>query len=142
MDKIIIPDRAAAKANMTVTTEAAATLSIAVNQLIIAIGTNVRDAIQLRGINGIATVADALREQQGSYPHLNEVTWGVLTPPGNTDQVTVGSDTQLNNLPVFTEDQVVIAYDDGFYPPFNSHIYDTLIDKALELYMEEIAKVN
>lgn len=139
MDKIIIPDRAAAKYNMTVTTEAAATLSIAVNQLIIAIGTNIRDAIQLRGINGIGAVRDALREQQGGFPHLNEVTWGVATPPG---PVTVGSDTQLNNLPVFTEDQVVIAYDDGFYPPFNSHVYETLINKALELYMEEVAKVN
>lgn len=139
MDKIIIPDRAAAKANMTVTTEAAATLSIAVGQLIIAVGTNVRDAIQLRGINAIGTVKDALREQQGSYPHLNEVTWGVSTPPG---PVTVGSDTQLNNLPAFTEDQVVIAYDDGFYPPFNSHVYDTMINKALELYMEDVAKIN
>ena len=139
MDKIIVPSRAAAKADMTVTTEAAATLSIAVNQLIIAIGTNVRDAIQLRGINGIGTVRDALREQQGSYPHLNEVTWGVATPPG---PASIGSDTQLNNLPIFTEDQVVIAYDDGFYPPFNSHVYDTIIGKALELYMEEVAKIN
>jgi hypothetical protein len=137
VDKIIVPDRAAAKANMTVTTEAAATLSIAVGQLIIAIGTNIRDDIQIRGINGIGAVADALRE--AGYPHLNEVTWGVATPPGN---LSIGSDTQLNNLPVFTEDQVVVAYDDGFYPPFNSHVYDTLVRKALELYMEEIAKVN
>jgi len=139
VDKIIVPDRAAAKADMAVIIEPAATLSIAVGQLIIAIGVNVLDDIQLRGINAIGTVKDALREQQGSYPHLNEVTWGVSTPPG---PVTVGSATQVANLPAFTEDQVVIAYDDGFYPPFNSHIYDTMIGKALELYMERFAKLN
>lgn len=139
MDKIIVPNRAAAKSDMTLTTEAAATLSIAVGQLIIAVGTNLRDTMQLEGINGVGQVRDALREQQGSYPHLNEVTWGVVTPTG---PVSVGSDTQLNNLPVFTEDQVVIAYDDGFYPPFNSHVYDSIIGKALELYMEEVAKIN
>jgi hypothetical protein len=139
VDKIIIPDRAAAKANMTVTTEAAATLSIATSEVILAIGTNVRDAIQLRGINAIGSIADALRE--AGYPQLGapSITWGVSTPPGN---VTIGSDTLLNNLPAFTEDQVVIAYDSGFYPPFNSHVYDTIIRKALELYMEDVAKIN
>lgn len=137
MDKIIIPDRAAAKASMTVTTEAAATLSIATSEVILAIGTNVRDAIQLRGINAIGSIADALRE--AGYPQLNEVTWGVSTPPGN---ISIGSDTLLNNLPAFTEDQVVVAYHAAFYQPFNSHVYDTIIRKALELYMEEIAKVN
>jgi hypothetical protein len=116
---------------------AAATLSVAAGEVILAIGTNIRDDIQIRGINGIGAVADALRE--AGYPHLNEVTWGVATPPGN---IVLGSDTLLNNLPAFTEDQVVIAYDDGFYPPFNSHVYDTIIRKALELYMEDVAKIN
>lgn len=139
MDKIIIPDRAAAKANMTVTTEAAATLSIASGEVIIAIGTNIRDKYQIRGINGIGAVRDFLRERQHSYPQVNEVNWAVAIPPGGA---TFGSDTLLNNLPAFTEDQVVIAYHIAFYQPFNSHVYDTIIGKALELYMEEIAKVN
>jgi hypothetical protein len=137
MDKIVVASRAASKPSYTVVSEAAAAPTVGAGELAVFIGTNIRDNIQIRGLNGVDEVKDALREAQWPVGPL-AVNFGYVTPPSKTAIVVDNAAA----IPALTEDDVLIAYGATFYDGSNSVIFDRHVDSALEVYREQIAVLN
>jgi hypothetical protein len=137
VDKVAVGSIADSKPNFVVSVQAAASLSVGAGELVIAVGTNVRDTNQTRVISALQLLQDHLKE--GNYPQGPlQFTGAFSTPP---DHGTVA----LNAAAIpgtFDEDNVVIAYDLAFYDAGNSSNIGNQITRAIEVYLEQISKFN
>lgn len=139
MDKVTVGSIANSKPSMVVAVQAAAALTVGAGELVIAVGTNIKDINNQRAVSGLDFARDTLREAQ--YPvgalAFNVVT---VTPPDNH------SNAVLENLAAIgiahTEDEIVIAYDSAFYDAGNSVNIGSIIARAIEVYQEQILKLN
>ena len=136
MDKVAVGSIADSKPSFVVSVQAAAALTVGAGELVIAIGTNVKDINNTRVLSALQLLQDHLKE--GNYPQGPlQFTGAFSTPP------THGT-TALNAaaIPAFTEDEVVIAYDLAFYDAGNSSNIGNIITRAIEVYQEQVAKFN
>ena len=137
MDKVAVGDIADSKPSFVVSVEAAASLTVGAGELVIAVGTNIKDINNQRVVSGLKLARDHLRESQ--YP-VGPLAFTVLTstPP---DHATV-----LTNVAAIgaghTEDEVVIAYDSAFFSAGNSTTFLNIINRAIEVFQEQILKLN
>jgi len=136
VDKVTVSDIADSKPSMVVSVEAAAALTVGAGELMIAVGTNVKDINNQRVVSALQLLRDHLRETQ--YPvgplAVNMVN---SVPPGHLTPV-----TNVAAIPVLTEDDAIIAYGATFYGAGNSSNIGNVISRAIELFQERILKLN
>lgn len=137
MDKITAASIAESKPNFVVTTQAAATLTLGAGEIGIFVGTNVKDINNQRAVSALDHIRDHLREAQYPQGPL-ALTGSFYTPPVKFPTTALNAAT----FPVFTEDEVVIAYEAGFYPAGNSGNIGAMIQSLIEVYQEQILKFN
>lgn len=136
MDKITAASIAESKPDFVVTTQAAATLTLGAGEIGIFIGTNVKDVNNTRVLSALNLLRDHLRED--NYPQGPLALTGAFSTPPDHGTSALNAAT----FPVFTEDQIVIAYEAGFYPAGNSSNFDAMLTSMIEVYQEQIAKFN
>ncbi len=137
MDKITAASIADSKPSFTVAVEAAGALTLGAGEIGIFVGTNVRDTNNQRVVTALDDLRDAFREAQ--YPNgVNAFNTAAMTPPGKTGVLIAN----LIAMPALTEDDVLIAYETGFYPEGNSVNIGEMIKSLIELYQERILKFS
>ena len=137
MDKITVSSIADSKPSMVVSSQAAATLTVGAGELMIAMGTNVKDRNNTDVITAFQDLKDSLRESQ--YPvGASAVNYASGTPPSRAGYL-VGNGAAI---PALTENDAVIAYGATFYDAGNSVNIGAVIDRAIELFSEQILKFN
>lgn len=137
MDKITAASIADSKPNFVVAVEAAATLTLGAGEIGIFVGTNVKDVSNQRAVSALDHIRDHIRESQYPQGPL-ALTGSYFTPPTKFPTEALNAAT----FPAFTEDEVVIAYDIGFYPEGNSTNIGAMIQSLIEVYQEQILKFN
>lgn len=137
MDKITAPGIDASKPNFTVAVQAAAALTLGAGEIGIFVGTNVKDISNQRAVSALDHVRDHLRESQYPQGPL-ALTGSFFTPPTKFPTDALNAAT----FPVFTEDEVIIAYEAGFYSAGNSTNFGAMIQSLIEVYQEQILKLN
>jgi hypothetical protein len=149
VDKITSPGIDASKPDFTVTTQAAATLTLGAGEIGIYIGTLVKADHTIlvpgtapigsnqRAVAALDHIRDHLRESQYPQGPL-QFTGAFFTPPTKfpTDALNAAA------FPAFTEDQVVIAYDLAFYDAGNSTNFNAMIQSMIEVYQEQVLSFN
>jgi len=137
VDKIAVGSIADSKPSFTVSVQAAAALTVGAGELVIAVGTNVKDINNTRVISGLQLLRDHLRESEYPVGPL-AFTVNTGTPPDHA--------TTLTNVAAIgvghTEDEIVIAYDSAFYSAGNSSNIGNQIDRAIEVFREQILNTN
>jgi len=137
VDKVAVGNIADSKPSFVVSVQAAAALTVGAGELVIAAGTNIKDINNQRVVSGLKLLRDHLREDQ--YP-VGPLAFTIITgtPP---DHATV-----LVNLAAIgvahTEDEIVIAYDSAFFSAGNSTTFLNIINRAIEVFQEQILKLN
>lgn len=138
MDKITVANIDESKAAHVIATEAAATLSIGDGQLGIFIGTGVKAINNQRCVSALIQLRDALRES--IFPDGAAAdNFAFVTPPDGKPGITVGNAAAI---PVLTEDEVVIAYGNAFYPEGNSSLFTNHINRLIETFQEKVLKLT
>lgn len=138
MNKVEIDRIDDPKTLMVVSVQPAAALSVNAGDLIIAVGTNVSDRNNQDVITALGDLKDALRERQ--YPHGAQIdNYAYFNPLESKSSIVIGNGL---SIPALTEDDVVIAYENGFYPAGNSVQYDQSIQAMTEKLMEVVLKFN
>jgi len=139
VDKITVGSIADSKPSMVVSTQAAAALTVGAGELVVAVGTNIKDINNQRAVSGIKFAKDALQEAQ--YP-VGAAQFNVVTgePPSLHSTYVITNPATIGVL--HTEDEVVIAYDQAFYSAGNSSNIGNIIDRAIEVYQEQVLKLN
>jgi hypothetical protein len=137
VDKIAVGSIADSKPSFVVSVQAAAALTVGAGELVIAVGTNIKDINNQRVVSGLIIARDHLREVQ--YP-VGPLAFTVLTstPPDHATVVTNPAAIGAGH----TEDEIVIAYDSAFYDAGNSTNFLNIIDRAIEVFQEQILKLN
>lgn len=137
MDKITVNGIADSKPSMVVSVEAAGAITVGAGQLVLAVGTNVKDTNNQRVTTALEQLRERIREAQ--YPNgPAAVTYASGTPPSAEGYAVANA----ASIPALTEDDAVIAYDTGFYPAGNSENIGSVIKRAAELFQEAILKLN
>lgn len=138
MHKIAVNDHADSKPSFLVSTQAAAAITVGAAQLVIFIGTNVLDINNQRCVTALENLRDLLKENE--YP-VGPLGFTVAAgEPPSREAYTVIDIAALGAA--HTEDEVIIAYGLNFYPAGNSSVYSNLIDRATEVFQEQILKLN
>jgi len=137
VDKITAASIADTKPNFTVAVQAAATLTLAPGEIGIFVGTNVKDISNQRAVSALDHIRDHIRESQYPQGPL-ALTGSFFTPPTKFPTDALNAAT----FPAFTENEVVIAYDENFYPDGNSTNFGAMIQSLIEVYQERILKFN
>ena len=135
MDKVTVSSIADSKPSMVVSVEAAGAITVGAGELVIAMGTNVRDTNNQRCVTALDALRDRLKE--ANYP-VGQVTISSGEPP-NLEAFAV---TDAAAIPALTEDDAVIAYDAAFYNAGNSTNIGAIITRAIEVYQEQILKFS
>lgn len=137
MDKIIAGGIDESKPSFTVTTEAAALLTIGAGECAIYVGTGVKDINNQRAVSALEELEHVLREAQYPVGAL-AVNYAVGTPPSRAGYAAANAAA----IPAQTEDEVVIAYGATFYDAGNSSNIGNLIRRLVEVYQEQVLKLN
>lgn len=149
MDKITAASIADSKPNFTVAVQAAAALTLGAGEIGIFVGTNVKAGHTIlvpgvapvgnnqRAVSALDHIRDHIRESDYPQGPL-ALTGAFFTPPSNVPTTALNAAT----FPVFTEDEVVIAYDINFYPEGNSANFGAMIQSLIEVYQEQVLKFN
>jgi len=133
VDKIVASNIADSKPSFTVSTEAAATLTIGAGELGIFMGINVKAINNQRVVSAFIDLRDRLREAE--YPVGPLAVNFVSGTPPSAEGYAVGNALAI---PVLTEDDAVIAYGAAFYPAGNSGNYSNKIDRLIERFQEDL----
>lgn len=136
MDKVTVSSIADSKPNFVLSVQAAGVLTVGAGELMIAMGTNVKDINNQRVVSGFQLLRDHLREN--SYP-VGPLAVNLVngTPPGHFTPV-----SNQATIPALTEDDSIIAYGATFYDAGNSENIGSSIRRAIELFQEQILKLN
>ena len=138
MDKITVSSIADSKPSMVLSTQAAASLAVGAGELVVAIGTNIKDINCLRAFNGISAAEGVLKE--ADYPVGPNAFTVVTGEPPSYAAYALTNPTAIGIG--HTEDEVVIAYDSAFYSAGNSSNIGNIIRRAIEVYQEQVLKFN
>jgi len=140
VDKVAVGSIADSKPSFVVSVQAAAALTVGAGELVIAVGTNIKNINNQRVISGLEFARDTLREAQ--YP-VGVGQFNVVTgePPSNVNGAYVITNPAVIGI-LHTEDEVVIAYDLAFYDAGNSTNFLNIINRAIEVFQEQILKLN
>jgi len=137
VDKVTVSSIADSKPSMVVSAEAAATLTVGAGELMIAMGVNVKNVNNQDVITAFQDLKDSLREDQ--YPvGASAANYASGTPPNRAGYL-VGNGAAI---PALTEDDAVVAYGANFYDAGNSVNIGAIIDRAIEVFQEQILKFN
>ena len=137
MDKVTVSSIADSKPSMVVSAEAAATLTVGAGELMIAMGVNIKNANNQDVVTAFQDLKDGLREDQYPVGAL-AVNYASGTPPNRAGYL-VGNGAAI---PALTEDDAVVAYGANFYDAGNSVNIGAIIDRAIEVFQEQILKFN
>lgn len=137
MDKITVGSIADSKPSFVVAVEAAGAITVGAGELVVAVGTNVKDINNQRVTTALEQLREKLREAQ--YPNGPLAVTYVSGAPPSAEGYAVANAAAV---PALTEDDAVIAYDTGFYPEGNSENIGSVIRRAAELFQEQILKLN
>ena len=138
MDKVSVSSIADSKPSMVVSAEAAATLTVGAGELMIAMGVNVKNVNNQDVITAFQDLKDSLREDQYPFGGLAVAAYASGTPPNRAGYL-VGNGVAI---PALTEDDAIIAYGANFYDAGNSVNIGAIIDRAIEVFQEQILKFN
>lgn len=137
MDKVTVSNIADSKPSFGVSIEAAATLTVGAGELMIAMGTNVKDTNNQRVVSAFEDLRDRLREADWPVGAAAD-NHAIGTPPSATGYVVANS----AGIPVLTEDDAIIAYGATFYDAGNSSNLGNIVDRAIEVFREQILNTN
>ena len=128
MDKVTVSSIADSKPSMVVSTEAAALLTVGAGELMIAMGVNIKNANNQDVVTAFQDLKDGALA----------VNYASGTPPNRAGYL-VGNGL---TIPALTEDDAVVAYGANFYDAGNSVNIGAIIDRAIEVFQEQILKFN
>ncbi len=137
MDKVTVSNIADSKPSFVVAVQAAAAITVGAGELVVAVGTNVKDINNQRVTTALEQFREKLREAQ--YPNGPLAVTFVSGAPPSAEGYAVANAAAI---PVLTEDDAVVAYDTAFYPAGNSENIGAIIRRAAELFQEQILKLN
>ena len=137
MDKVTVGSIADSKPSMVVSTQVAATPTIGAGELAIWAGTDVRDNNQIKVLSALRRLRDHLRENQFPVGAL-AINMAHFTP----DNGAILSGNFATFPGGMTEADVMIAYGATFYDAGNSTNFLDIINRAIEVYQEQILKLN
>ncbi len=137
MDKVTVSSIADSKPSFVVSAEAAATLTVGAGELMIAMGTNVKDTNNQRVISAFVDLRDRLRENDYPVGPLAD-NRASGEPPSATGYIVANS----TGIPALTEDDAIIAYGATFYDAGNSSNIGNIIDRAIEVFREQVLNTN
>jgi flagellar biosynthesis/type III secretory pathway ATPase len=137
VDKVTVSNIADSKPSFVVSAEAAATLTIGAGELAIYMGTNVKDINNQRVVSAFKDLRDRFREAE--YP-VGPLAANISSgePPSAEGYAVSNAAT----IPALTEDDAVIAYGATFYDAGNSSNIGNIIDRAIEVFREQILNTN
>jgi hypothetical protein len=137
VDKITVGSIADSKPSFTVGTQVPATPTLGAGEFALWVGTNVRDLNLSMVISGINHLAAHFREDGWPVGPL-ALNIGFYDPLTHTH-------TFLNSATFpggISEDDIMLAYEEAFYDAGNSNNFGNLITRVIEVYQEQIAKLN
>ena len=137
MDKITVGSIADSKPSMVVSVQAAAAITVGAGELVVAVGTNVKDINNQRVTSALEVLREKLREAQ--YPVGPLAVNFVSGAPPSAEGYAVANAAAI---PVLTEDDAVIGYGATFYEAGNSENIGSIIRRAPDLFQEQILKLN
>ena len=137
MDKITVGSIADSKPSFVVAVQAAAALTVGAGELVIAVGTTPTGVNNQRVVTALELLRDKLREAQ--YP-VGPLAFTVLTTTPPSRVATLTNVAAIGVAHVETE--IVIAYDSAFYSAGNSSNIGNIINRAIEVFQEQILKLT
>ncbi len=137
MDKVTVGSIADSKPSFVVAVQAAAVLTVGAGELVIAAGTTPKNVNNQRVVTALQTLRDQLREALFPVGPL-AFTVITITPPGRAAVITNVAAIGVAHV----ETEIVIAYDSAFYDAGNSSNFLNIINRAIEVFQEQILKLN
>ena len=137
MDKVTVSSIADSKPGFVVSVQAAAAITVGAGELIIAMGTNVKDINNQRVVSAFIDLRDRLREAEYPVGPL-AVNFASGAPPSAEGYAVANAAA----IPVLTEDDAIIGYGATFYEAGNSSNIGNIIDRAIEVFQELVLKLN
>lgn len=137
MHKITCGGLYVAKPDYVVDTEAAAAITVGDGELVVAVGTSLLTKSPVLCVIALNDLLDALRERQ--FPDGAAAdNYAYMTPPDKAN-VVVGNAAAV---PALAETDAVIAYGGTFAGVGSSQIFIGHINRMIEKFLEDVAKVN